>query len=91
MEVYFARLDKEIRIGLRMTASIVLFWCLLWCLRPLGKLLRARSKHGLYCSEPRATLTGILPVEWESRRFRNQDQISSDDRRVANVKMPMAR
>ena len=87
MEVYFARLDKEIRIGLRMTVSIVLFWCL----RPLGKLLRARSKHGLYCSEPRATLTGILPVEWESRRFRSQDQISSDDRRVANVKMPMAR
>jgi hypothetical protein len=86
MEVYFARLDKEIRIGLCMTASIVLFWCR----RPLVKLLGARSKHGLYCSEPRATLKGIQPVEWESRRFRNQDQISSDDRRVANVKMTVA-
>ena len=58
MAVYLARLDSEIRIDPLMTTRIVQFWC--W--RPLGKLLGARSNHGLYCSEPRATLKGILPV-----------------------------
>ena len=86
MAVYLARLDSEIRIDPLMTTRIVQFWC--W--RPLGKLLGARSNHGLYCSEPRATLKGILPVDWGACRFRSQGQIFSDDRRVANVKMTVA-
>lgn len=87
MEVYFAPLDKEIRIGPLMTKSIARFRCR----QPLCKLLSALFRHALRCSEPRDTIEVILPGQWRSCRFPDQDQISSDDRRVVNVKMAMAR
>ena len=87
MDVYLAPLDKEIRICPLMTTSIARFRCR----QPVCKPLSALSNHARRCSQPRDTIKVILPGQWKSCRFPDQDQISSDDRRVVDVKMAMAR